>query len=65
MGPMSQRIRAPGTNVPAIAKMRLEVAESPSPVPRGMASFRSRNGIIAVKKTFSSFSMRSFNYTFY
>lgn len=62
IGPMSQRINAPGIIVPAVAKIRLDVAESPRPVPSGMASLRSRNGIIAVKKTVSSFCMLQFNY---
>lgn len=63
-GEMSHNVKAPGKMVPATAKVKVETIDSPSVAPSGMASFRSKNGIIAVKKTVNSFSMPSFNYIF-
>lgn len=47
--PMIEKVR-----FPAVAKISVLVVESPSLSPRGMASFISNKGVIAVKNTVSS-----------
>ena len=51
-----------GTNVPAIAYINVDVLERPIAFPRGMASFSSKNGVIAVKNTVSCGDMFLLNY---
>ncbi len=53
-GSISARRIAAGMIVPAIEKIRVLVLDSPSFMPRGIANFRFRMGVIAAKKTVSS-----------
>lgn len=55
---------AAGTIVPAIAKIRVLMFERPSFMPNGMANFRFSRGVIAAKKTVSSFGMVGLFYLF-
>ncbi len=54
IGPISASIIAPGRIAPGIANRKIVVVENPSPIPSGIASLSSRNGVIAVKKTINS-----------
>lgn len=45
--------------MPMMAKMSVLTLERPSFMPKGMASFRFKSGVIAAKKTVSSWGMNS------
>ncbi len=47
-------IIAAGMMLPDVAKIKVVVFESPSSIPKGMASLSSRNGSIAEKKVINS-----------
>lgn len=59
IGPIKASIIAPGSIAPGMANRRIVVVERPNPIPTGIASFSSRKGVIAVKKTISSGVMAS------
>ena len=53
-GPITANMIVGGMREPAMLNKKVVVLERPSSNPKGIESFNSRKGIIAVKKTISS-----------
>ena len=59
-GPIKAKDIAAGTIVPDTANKKVVALDKPNSSPNGMASFNSKKGTIAVKKTISSVFISTF-----